>query len=100
MLYLMRKKGESIIINGDIEVQVVEVKGKSVKLGFEFPQSSTVLRKEIHDRIIEENVAASAGLHDVDITDAISGMDLPMKSSSPKMPSDKVRTPAKPSEEE
>lgn len=58
MLYLMRKMGESIIINGDIEVQVVEIRGKNVKLGFTFPESSTVLRKEIHDRIVEENKAA------------------------------------------
>lgn len=59
MLYLIRKLGESIIVNGDIELKVVEIKGRSVKLGFEFPPTATVLRKEIHDRIIEENRAAA-----------------------------------------
>jgi len=59
MLYLARKVGESIIINNNIEVQVVEVKGKTVKLGFNFPSDVSVLRKELHDRILQENLAAS-----------------------------------------
>lgn len=59
MLYLMRKIGESIIINENIEIKVVEIKGRSVKLGFESPQNVTILRKEIHQRIIEENIAAA-----------------------------------------
>ncbi len=58
MLYLMRKAGESIIINGDIELVVVEVSGKSVKLGFAFPPSASVLRKEVFDRIADENKSA------------------------------------------
>jgi len=61
MLYLMRKIGESIIINDNIEIKVVEIKGRSVKLGFESPQNVTILRKEIHQRIIEENLAAAKG---------------------------------------
>jgi len=62
MLYLSRKLGESIIINNSIELQVVEIKGKSVKLGFVFPPEASVLRKEIFDKIREENLmAASAG---------------------------------------
>lgn len=82
MLYLMRKIGESIIINGDIEVKVVEVKGKAVKLGFEFPTTATVLRKEIHDRIIEENLAAAGGAG-FDIDDVISEIDLPPEPKKP-----------------
>lgn len=61
MLYLSRKIGESIIINNNIELTVVEVRGKSVKLGFEFPAEATVLRKEIHDKIMAENMAAAVG---------------------------------------
>lgn len=59
MLYLTRKPGEAIVINNTIEVTVVEVKGKSVKLGFTFPGTATVLRKEIHDRVMEENFSAA-----------------------------------------
>ena len=61
MLYLTRKIGESVIINDGIEVTVIEVRGKSVKLGFEFPASATVLRKEIYERIQAENRAAAEG---------------------------------------
>ncbi len=59
MLYLVRKLNESIIINNNIEVKVVEIKRNSIKLGITFPSSATVLRKEIHDRITEENMKAS-----------------------------------------
>jgi carbon storage regulator len=61
MLYLSRKIGESIVINNHIELTVVEVRGKVVKLGFTFPPDATVLRKEIHDKIMEENQAAATG---------------------------------------
>jgi len=59
MLYLSRKLGESIIINNSVELKVVEIKGRSVKLGFDFPADASVLRKEIYDRISAENVTAS-----------------------------------------
>ena len=59
MLYLTRKIGESIIINNNIELTVVEVRGKSVKLGFLFPKEATILRKELHQRIMEQNIAAA-----------------------------------------
>ncbi|TAE34881.1 MAG: carbon storage regulator [Alphaproteobacteria bacterium] len=58
MLYLTRKVGQSIIINNNIEMTVTEVQGRSVKIGFRFPSDTTILRKEVHDRISEENVAA------------------------------------------
>ncbi|MHB1060249.1 MAG: carbon storage regulator CsrA [Rhodanobacter sp.] len=58
MLYLTRKVGESVIINDTIEVTVIEVRGKSIKLGFTFPPEATVLRREIHERIQAENRAA------------------------------------------
>jgi carbon storage regulator len=61
MLYLTRKIGESVIINDDIEVTVIDIRGKSIKLGFTFPQNASVLRREIFERIQEENRAAALG---------------------------------------
>lgn len=61
MLYLTRKIGESVIINDDIEVTVVDIRGKSIKLGFTFPAEATVLRREIYERIQAENRAAAEG---------------------------------------
>jgi len=54
MLFLTRKVGESVIINGEIEVTVVEVRGKSVKLGCTFPPHASVLRRELYERIKAE----------------------------------------------
>lgn len=74
MLYLTRKTGESIIINNTIELQVVEVRGKSVKLGFTFPPEATILRKEIHDKVMAENMAAAqAGVGEGDLMEALLG---------------------------
>lgn len=61
MLYLTRKLGQSIIVNGNIEMKVVEVKGKTVKIGFEFPKEVTVLRKEVFDKVVEQNKQAATG---------------------------------------
>lgn len=61
MLYLTRKIGESVIINDNIEVTVVEVRGKAIKLGFTFPPEVSVLRREIHERIEQEKRAPANG---------------------------------------
>ncbi|GGB25720.1 hypothetical protein GCM10011505_03660 [Tistrella bauzanensis] len=58
MLYLTRKVGEAVIINDEIEVTVVEVRGKTVRLGLAFPADATVLRREVYDRVQAENRAA------------------------------------------
>ena len=68
MLYLTRKIGESIIINNNIELTVMEVRGKTVKLGFLFPKEATILRKELHQKIMEQNLAA-ASAHDAEFLD-------------------------------
>lgn len=60
MLYLTRRTGEAVIINNAIEVRVVELKGKSVKLGFTFPPEASVLREEVFLQIKAENEAAAA----------------------------------------
>lgn len=58
MLYLSRKKGESIIINGNISIEVVDVKRNVVKLGFVFPDDISVLRKEVFEKIQKQNQEA------------------------------------------
>ena len=69
MLYLTRKIGESVIINNTIELTVVEIKGRSVKIGFNFPPEATIMRKELHDRIMEQNLAASQSGDDSGLDD-------------------------------
>ena len=55
MLYLNRKPGDAVIINHTIEVRVIEVRGKTVKLGFDFPAEASVLRAEVVDQVKEAN---------------------------------------------
>lgn len=59
MLILTRKKDESIIINGNIEVKIVECEDGKVRIGIEAPKSIEILRKELYDAIEEENKSAS-----------------------------------------
>lgn len=51
MLVLSRKKNESIIINDDIKIVVVEIHGDKVRLGVEAPKETPVHRNEVYDRI-------------------------------------------------
>lgn len=55
MLYLNRKPGDAVIINHTIEVKVIEVRGKTVKLGFDFPAEASVLRAEVVAEVKEAN---------------------------------------------
>lgn len=79
MLYLTRKVGESIIINNTIELTVVEIKGRSVKVGFNFPAEATIMRKELHDRIMEQNIAAAQSGDDQGMDDLNFNIDLDKK---------------------
>jgi carbon storage regulator len=65
MLYLTRKPGEAVLINDDIEVRVIEVRGRSVKLGFNYPQGATVLREEVASSLREANREAAETLRDL-----------------------------------
>ena len=58
MLALSRKVGESIIINSDIEIVVLDVKGEQVKLGINAPKSVPIFRKEIYEQIQQANIEA------------------------------------------
>ncbi len=58
MLALSRKKGEALVINNDIEITVLEVKGEQVKLGISAPKNVPVYRKEVYVQIQESNKAA------------------------------------------
>jgi carbon storage regulator len=91
MLYLMRKQDESIIINNNIELKVIEIKGKSVKLGFQFPQGASVLRKELFDKIMLENQAAA---------DSSRGEDPSIFISAPNLTLGKNKTESKTAESE
>lgn len=51
MLILSRKKNESIKINDDITIVVVEIRGDKVRLGVEAPKETPVHRNEVYEAI-------------------------------------------------
>jgi len=55
MLALSRKKEEAIIINNDVEIVILEIKGDQVKLGISAPKSVPIYRKEVYLQIKESN---------------------------------------------
>ncbi len=59
MLVLSRKKNESIIINDDITIVVVEIRGDKVRLGIEAPKEIPVHRNEVYEAIQRSQQAAS-----------------------------------------
>ena len=50
MLVLSRKPNEAIIINGNIRVMVVGIRGNHVRLGIEAPESVAIFREELCER--------------------------------------------------
>lgn len=58
MLALSRKKNEALMINNNIEITVLEIKGEQVKLGISAPKEVPVYRKEVYVQIQEANEAA------------------------------------------
>ena len=63
MLQIGRKQGESIIIGNRVTVTVLEVKGRQVRLGFDFPEDLPVHREEVYRRILDENIKAANSSH-------------------------------------
>lgn len=51
MLVLSRKKNESIVINNEITIVVVEIRGDKVRLGVEAPKEVPVHRREVYEAI-------------------------------------------------
>jgi carbon storage regulator len=54
MLILTRRLNESLIINDDIKVTVLSIKGNQVKIGIDAPKEVEIHREEIHQRIKDE----------------------------------------------
>ncbi|MCH8157364.1 MAG: carbon storage regulator CsrA [Nitrospinae bacterium] len=60
MLVLTRKVGESIQINDDVKITVIEVKGKNIRLGIEAPKTTKIYREEVFLKIKQENKTAAS----------------------------------------
>ena len=58
MLALSRKKNEALVINNDIEITVLDIRGDQVKIGISAPKEVPVYRKEVYLQIQEANKEA------------------------------------------
>ena len=58
MRALTRKKGESLVINNNIEISILEVRGDQIKIGITAPKDVPIYRKEVYKQIQEENRAS------------------------------------------
>ncbi len=58
MLALTRKKDQALIINNNIEIKILDIKGDQIKLGVQAPKEVTVYRSEIYQQIQEANKEA------------------------------------------
>ena len=58
MLALTRKKGESIVINNNIEISVLEIRGDQIKIGISAQKDVPIYRKEVYLQIQEETKEA------------------------------------------
>lgn len=55
MLALSRKKNEALVINNNIEITILEIKGEQVKIGINAPKEVPVYRKEVYVQIQASN---------------------------------------------
>ncbi|MCR4904012.1 MAG: carbon storage regulator CsrA [Butyrivibrio sp.] len=60
MLALSRKKNEAIIVNNDIEITILDIRGDQVKIGIAAPKEVPIYRKEVYLQIQQENKEAQA----------------------------------------
>lgn len=58
MLALTRKKGESLIINNNIEITILDIKGDQIKVGIDAPKEVPIYRKEVYLQIQDANKEA------------------------------------------
>lgn len=70
MLVLSRKKNESIVINDDITIVVVEIRGDKVRLGVEAPKEVPVHRREVFDAIHRNEAAGEKAASKTDSAEA------------------------------
>ncbi len=67
MLVLSRKKGQTIVIDAQIEVTVLEVEGDVVKIGISAPGHIPIIRQELIQSVKESNEEAAAGQFDMNL---------------------------------
>lgn len=73
MLIIRRRVGERIVIGSNIEVTVASATKSVVRLAIQAPKGIPVLRGEVHDDVVAANIAAAAGMFELEFVDDSKG---------------------------
>ncbi len=73
MLALSRKKNEALIINNNVEVTILEIKGDQVKIGINAPKEIPVYRKEVYLQIQNANKEAATDVSGIEALKGVFG---------------------------
>ena len=65
MLVISRKKGESLLIGDDIEITIEKIDSSNVKISIKAPKEKVILRKEVYEKVKQENSNAIATKADI-----------------------------------
>lgn len=71
MLILSRKPGETLVINNEIEVKIIEISGDKVKIGIEAPKNVKILRQEL-SQTMDSNKASTSKMSPSKLRDMLS----------------------------
>ena len=71
MLVLTRKRDQSIVINENIEITVLDIQGDQVRIGIDAPREVSIHRKEVFVQISEENRKAASANVKVDLKEVL-----------------------------
>lgn len=63
MLILSRRVGEAVVIDEEVTVTILGVKGNQVRIGVNAPKEVSVHREEVFERIKQQAAAAAGGTH-------------------------------------
>src|ERR1700761_9520924 len=95
MLRITRRAGERIILGDNVIVEVMEIRGQTVRLGIEAPRSVPIYREEIWLEVQRENQEAAASITGADLPAMLGAQGAP---AAPAVPA--ADPPASPAEGE
>lgn len=75
MLILSRKPGETLVINNEIEVKIIEISGDKVKIGIEAPKNVKILRQEL-SQTMDSNKASTSKMSPSRLRDMLSDIKM------------------------
>ncbi|MFP4457655.1 MAG: carbon storage regulator [Clostridia bacterium] len=74
MLVLSRKKDESIVIDKEIEITILEINGSTVRIGIKAPKKIKVLRKELIEEVSNTNIISQVDIKEINLEQLVKNL--------------------------